>query len=100
MGLITRFLDNHLIADWRKALRLRIIQLHLAITAIGAAIYNMAKQYPDAANQIVAKLPPELLNPVFVNLGLLAWLILGLYARLSPQPSVTAPAPQPAPPGA
>lgn len=98
------FLDTHLIAGWRKALRLRIVQLHVAITAIGAAIYNMAKQYPDAAQQIVAKLPPEMLNPVIVNLGLAGWLLVGLYARLVPQPSVAAvpPASPPVapPPGA
>lgn len=84
-GTITGWLDSKLIDSWRSALRFHIIQLHLAITGIAAAIYNLAKAYPDLAQTALSKLPPELLKPVVVNVLLAAWLLIGAYARLAPQ---------------
>jgi hypothetical protein len=84
-GTITGWLDLKLINSWRSALRFRIIQLHLAITGAAAAVYNLAKAYPDLAQTMVSKLPPELLKPVFVNVLLAVWLLIGAYARLAPQ---------------
>lgn len=84
-GVIERLLDAKLIDNWRKALRFRVLQLHLAITAIAAGVYNMAKSYPDMAQQVLAHVPPELTKPWVVNAVLGIWLVLGAYARLAPQ---------------
>lgn len=98
MNALAGFLDGHLIAAWRKALRLRIIQLHTGITVLAAAIYNLAKAYPTMAQDVLSRLPPTLLHPAAVNTALVVWLVIGAYARLVPQPAIVLP-PTP-PPGA
>ena len=85
-GVISSWFDRKLIDDWRQAFRLHILQLHIAMTAVAAVIYNMAKSYPSLAQDVISKLPPELFKPVVVNILLAAWLLLGAYARLVPQP--------------
>lgn len=88
---IIDYMNTHFIPGWRDALRLRIIQLHTFITLFVGIIYNMAREYPTMAQDVIAKMPPALLHPVTINLILVVWLVIGAYARLVCQPNLQSP---------
>lgn len=82
VGVFSNWADRKLIGGWQQALRLRVIQLHAGVTIIAGIVYNASKQFPELAQQVVTYLPPGMFNPLAVNAALVAWLLLGAYARL------------------